>query len=82
MGLMEKKMETAIMGYIGRVEGFYGGYVGVMEKNMQNSSLGFGVWGLRFGHFVRGAGAESTPERTSKRMSPDLLALLPLYKPV
>ena len=58
-------METTIMGCIGlrilgfRDQGFYWGYMGIMEKKMETtimgcigfrvSGLGFRVWGLGFG---------------------------------
>ena len=40
-GIMEKKMETTIMGYtmgyIGVVYGLHWGYIGIMEKKMETS---------------------------------------------
>ena len=46
IGIMEKKMETTIMGYIGNYIGFrvyFEGYIGIMEKKMETTELLFRV---------------------------------------
>ena len=40
IGIMEKKMETTTMGYIGSIGyilGLYRGYIGIMEKKMETT---------------------------------------------
>ena len=48
MGIMEKKMETTITGYIGIIRYIYiyiyWGYIGVMKKNMGTSIMGYIVF--------------------------------------
>ena len=39
MGIMEKKMETTIVGYIVVILGFYRGNMGIMEKKMEATIL-------------------------------------------
>ena len=41
IGIMEKKMETTIMGYIGVILGLYWVYIGIMEKTMETTVTGF-----------------------------------------
>ena len=35
IGIMEKKMETTIMGHIGVIGVYYWSYIGIMEKKME-----------------------------------------------
>ena len=34
VGIMEKNMETTIMGYLGVIEGLYWSYLGITEKKL------------------------------------------------
>ena len=40
-GIMEKKMEITIMGYIGILGVYIGGILGIMEKNMEITIMGY-----------------------------------------
>ena len=46
IGMMEKKMETTMMGYIyiGIILGFYWGYIGIMEERMETTQRGYKVY--------------------------------------
>ena len=48
IGIMEKKMETTKMGYIGSILGIYWGYIGIMEKKMETTI----VYGIIFLGFI------------------------------
>ena len=49
-GIMEKKMETTVIGSIGVILGLYWGYTGMMEKKMETTIV---YWGhIGFGGFV------------------------------
>ena len=44
IGIVEKKMETTIMGHIG-ILAYFGGYVGIMEKKMETTIMGLPIMG-------------------------------------
>ena len=40
IGIMENKMETTVMGYIGVILWLYRGYIGIMENKMETTKEG------------------------------------------
>ena len=46
MGILEKKMETTIMG---NILGFYSGYIGIMENRMESTTMGI-IFRLYWGY--------------------------------
>ena len=50
IGIMEKKMETTIMGYIGYILGLLWGLIGVLEKKMKTTIVYWGNIGVQILH--------------------------------
>ena len=50
--IMERKMETTRMGYIGYIVGLYWGYMGMMESKMETTIMGY-ILGLHWGYSVK-----------------------------
>ena len=61
MGIMKKKMETTIMGYIGYILGLLWGIIGITEKKMETTIVYWGNIGVQILHSgVWGLHAEVT----------------------